>query len=63
MRSMYLWKCIEENSKRKIYIKDLPEKIINANEKDNEKDIVIDVLRKGMIYYEKDTDRNNGECR
>lgn len=59
MRSMYLWKCIEENSKRKIYIKDLPEKIINANEKDR----VIDVLRKGLIYYEKDTDRNNGECR
>ncbi len=59
LRSMYLWKCIEENSKRKLYIKDLPEKITNTNE--NER--ILDVLRKGLIYYEKDTNRNYGECR
>ena len=59
LRSMYLWKCIEEKTKRKIYIKDMPEDIINTDKNDR----VIDVLRKGLIYYEKDTNRNNGECR
>lgn len=59
LRSMYLWKCIEENSKKEIYIKDMPEEIVNTRKEDR----VIDVLRKGLIYYEKDTNRNYGECR
>ena len=59
MRSMYIWKCIEENSKNKIFIKDLPEEIVNTNNKER----VIDTLRKGLIYDEKITDRSNGECR
>lgn len=59
LRSIYLWKCIEENSKRKIYIKDIPEEIIDTNKNNR----IIDVLRKGLIYYEKNTDRNYGECR
>jgi len=59
LRSMYLWKCIEENSKRKIYIKDLPEGIINTNKEER----IINVLRKGLIYDEKDTNRDYGECR
>ena len=59
LRSMYLWKCIEENSKKEIYIKDMPEDIINTKKEEK----VIDVLRKGLIYYEKDTNRNYGECR
>lgn len=59
LRSMYLWKCIEENSKRKFYIKDMPEEILNTNKEDR----IINVLRKGLIYDEKDTNRNYGECR
>ena len=59
LRSMYLWKCIEENSKRKFYIKDMPEEILNTNKEDR----IINVLRKGLSYYEKDTNRNYGECR
>lgn len=59
LRSMYLWKCIEENSKRKIYVRDMPEDIINTNRNDR----IIDVLRKGLILNEKDTNRNYGECR
>ena len=60
IRSIYLWKLIEEKTGQKIYIKDMPEKILNTNQ--NER--IIDVLRKGLIYYEeKDTNRDNGFSR
>lgn len=59
LRSMYLWKCIEENSKKIITIKDLPEKIKDTNSNDR----ILNNLKKGLIYYEKDTNRDNGECR
>lgn len=59
LRSMYLWKLIEDKSGKKIYIKDMPERILNTNEDER----IIDVLRKGMIYYEKDTNRDNGFSR
>ena len=71
LRSMYLWKCIEDNSNRKIYIKDMPEYIGGTDE--NER--VIDVLRKGITFNkniikreekrknEKNTNRCDGECR
>lgn len=59
LRSMYLWKKIEENTGRKIYIRELPEIIINTKENDT----IIDVLRKGLRYNEKDTNRDNGFCR
>lgn len=64
MRSMYLWKKIEDRTKRQIRIKDLPEEIndLNGNER------VINILRKGLINYEYErneeiTNRDNGECR
>ena len=56
-RSMFLWKFIEENSKKKVFIRDLPEKIVNTSENDR----VLKVLEKGFEFYEKDTNRNNGE--
>ncbi len=56
-RSMFLWKFIEDNSKKKVFIRDLPEKIVNTNENDR----VLKVLEKGFKVYEKDTNRNNGE--
>lgn len=59
LRSMFLWKCMEDRSKRKIFIEEMPEEIINTNK--NER--IINVLRKGLINYEKDTNRNYGECR
>lgn len=59
LRSMYLWKKIEDKTGRKIYIKDLPERIVHTKKDDR----LLDVLRKGMIYDEKDTDRDNGFCR
>lgn len=59
LRSIFLWKSMEERSKRKLYIQDMPEEIINTNK--NER--IIDVLKKGLISYEKNTNRNNGECR
>ena len=59
LRSMFLWKCIEERSGRKFYIKDMPEEIINTNKEDR----IVNVLRKGLMNYEKNTNRNNGECR
>lgn len=58
-RSMFLWKFIENNSKRKIYIRDLPEEIVGTENNDR----VLKVLEKGFRFYEKDTNRNNGECR
>lgn len=64
MRSMYLWKKIEDRTKRQIRIKDLPEEIndLDGNER------VINILRKGLINYEYErneeiTNRDNGECR
>ena len=59
LRSMYLWKCIEEKLGRKVYINEIPEEIVNTNK--NER--IINVLRKGLISYEKDTNRDYGECR
>lgn len=67
MRSMYLWKKIEDRSLRPIKVKELPEEINDLDE--NER--VINVLRKGLINYEKGrnerneeiTNRDNGECR
>ena len=59
LRSMFLWKCMEEKSKRTLYIKDMPEEIINTDKNKR----VIDVLRKELMSYEKVTNRNNGECR
>ena len=59
IRSMFLWKCIEDNSKRKILIRDLPEEIINTKKDER----VINVLRRGVIYEENVADRSNGECR
>lgn len=59
LRSMYLWRKIEEHTGKHIYIKDLPEKIINTS--GNER--ISDVLRKGLIYDEKNTNRDNGFCR
>lgn len=56
-RSMFLWKFIEDNSKRKVFIKDLPEKIVNTNDSDR----ILKVLEKGFEFYEKNTNRNNGE--
>ena len=57
LRSMYLWKCIEENSGREIAIKEMPEEIYGTNGEER----IINTLRKGLIYYEKDTNRDNGE--
>lgn len=59
MRSMYLWKCIEDNCGRKIYMDEMPETNVNTNTNDR----VLYTLRRGVIYYEKDTDRDYGECR
>ena len=59
LRSMYLWKCIEEKIGRKVYINEIPEEIINTDK--NER--IINVLRKGLISYEKDSNRDYGECR
>lgn len=59
MRSMYLWNLIENNTGKKVFIKDLPEKIINTDE--NER--VLDILKKGLIYDEKNTNRDNGFSR
>ena len=59
LRSLYLWKKIEENTGEPIYMGDLPEKIINTNEKER----IIDVLRKGLIYDEKNPNRDNGFSR
>lgn len=59
LRTLYLWKKIEENTGRPIYIKDLPERIINTNGKER----VLDVLWKGLIYDEKDSNRDNGFSR
>lgn len=59
LRSMFLWKCMEDKSKRKFFIKDLPEEIINTDKEER----IINVLRKGLMSYEKDTNRNYGECR
>lgn len=55
-RSISLWEEIEKLSNKKILIKDLPEKIFNTNENDE----VIKTLKKGKIYNEKITNRNNG---
>lgn len=55
LRSLYLWKKIEDNTGRRIYVRDLPEKIINTNEKER----ILDVLRKGLIYDEKESDEKN----
>ncbi len=59
MRSIFLWKCIEDNSGRKVTMSDMPEKIINTNNDDR----VINILKKGLIYYEKNANRDYGECR
>ncbi|MBR3720823.1 MAG: phosphoribosyltransferase [Clostridia bacterium] len=59
LRSMYLWKKIEDKTGRNIYVRDLPERIVHTRKDDR----LLDVLRKGMIYDEKDTDRDNGFCR
>ena len=59
IRSIFLWKCIEDNSKRKILIRDLPEEIINTKQDER----VINVLRRELIYEENVADRSNGECR
>lgn len=59
MRSMYLWHCIEENSKKLVYIKDLPESIISTRQEDR----VVNSLRKELNYYEKVANRSYGECR
>lgn len=56
-RSMFLWKFIENNSKRKVYMRDLPEKIVGTENNDR----VLKVLEKGFRFYEKDTNRYNGE--
>ncbi len=57
MRSMYLWKCIEDNTGRMINIEDMPEEIYGTKCEDR----VLNTLRKGLIFYEKDTSRDNGE--
>ena len=59
LRSLHLWKKIEENTGEPIYMGDLPEKIINTNEKER----IIDVLRRGLIYDEKNPNRDNGFSR
>ena len=59
LRSMFLWKCVERRSGKKFFIEDIPEEIINTDKKER----IIDVLKKGLISYEKDTNRDNGECR
>lgn len=72
LRSMYIWKCIEKNSNRKIFIKDMPEHILGTS--DDER--VIDVLRKGLMMgdgneerrkegnqNEEAPNRSDGECR
>lgn len=59
LRSMYLWKCIEDKSNKRMYISDLPEQILKTNKDER----IIDCLRKGIKSYEKDTNRNYGECR
>ena len=59
LRSLYLWKKIEENTGKPIYMRDLPERIINTNGKER----IIDVLRKGLIYDEKNPNRDNGFSR
>ena len=57
LRSMYLWKCIEENTGREIAIKEMPEEISGTNGEER----IINTLRKGLIFYEKDTNRDYGE--
>ena len=57
MRSMYLWKCIEDNIGRELTISEMPEEIYGTRYEDR----IINTLRKGLIYYEKDTSRDNGE--
>lgn len=64
MRSMYLWKKIEDRTGRQIRINELPEEIndLDGNER------IINILRKGLINYECErneeiTNRDNGECR
>ncbi len=59
LRSLYLWKKIEDNTGRPIYMKDLPEKIKDTNGKER----ILDVLRKGLIYDEKNPNRDNGFSR
>lgn len=59
LRSLYLWKKIEENTGKPIYMGDLPERIINTNGKEK----ITDVLRKGLIYDEKNPNRDNGFSR
>ena len=59
LRSLYLWKKIKDNTGRPIYMKNLPEKIKDTNGKER----ILDVLRKGLIYDEKNTNRDNGFSR
>ena len=59
LRSLYLWKKIKDNTGRPIYMKNLPEKIKDTNGKER----ILDVLRKGLIYDEKNPNRDNGFSR
>lgn len=59
LRSMFLWRCMEKRSQREFYIKDMPEEIVGTNQEER----IVEILKKGLISYEKDSNRNNGECR
>ena len=58
IRSLALWKRIEELTGREILVRDLPERINNTDLNEG----VQKVLKKGL-KYEKDTNRNNGISR
>ncbi len=59
LRSMFLWNQIESLTGKEIYIKNLPERIINTKGNDR----IVNILRRGLMYDEKNPDRNNGFCR
>ena len=59
MRSMFLWKQMEDRSGREIYVRDLPEQIVKTKNDDR----VLEVLKKGLVYDEKDTNRSDGVSR
>lgn len=59
LRSMFLWKLIEDKTGKKIYTKDMPEKILGVSE--NER--IVNVLKKGLIYDERNDERGNNKER
>ena len=59
LRSMFLWKLIEDKTGKKLYTKDMPEKILGVSE--NER--IVNILKKGLIYDERNNERRENEGR